>query len=348
MKLMPNIPFPKTRYLGSKRKLIGPLYDVFQSLEFETALDPFSGTGVVSYLLKQMGVSVVSSDTMAFNVAAAQALVVNQQEHISAEIDRLLNRVSQSNVSHGFIETTFDGLFFLPDENRFIDRYLDALQAVKGVQRDMAVYCLGQAALAKRPYNLFHRANLNMRQRDVARSFGNKTTWDTPFEALIRRFATEVDRAVFWSDTPCRAVRSDVLEVDALDVDLVYLDPPYVSANGKGVDYIDYYHFLEGLTEPERWMSRVLHRYKHKPLMGKGENPWCDPKRVSAVFRKTIERFSKAILVISYRSDGIPSIEQLVGYLESVGKRVKTVDVGKYTYALSKNRRSKEIILVGR
>ena len=36
--------FPQTRYLGSKRKLLPLLERIFRSLEFETALDPFSGT----------------------------------------------------------------------------------------------------------------------------------------------------------------------------------------------------------------------------------------------------------------------------------------------------------------
>ena len=44
--------FPQTRYLGSKRKLLTLLSQVFKNLEFETALDPFSGTASVAYLLK--------------------------------------------------------------------------------------------------------------------------------------------------------------------------------------------------------------------------------------------------------------------------------------------------------
>jgi hypothetical protein len=43
-------------------------------------------------------------------------------------------------------------------------------------KRAIAYSALCQACLAKRPYNLFHRANLYMRTQDVERSFGNKTT----------------------------------------------------------------------------------------------------------------------------------------------------------------------------
>src|SRR5262245_27477143 len=35
--------FPELRYMGSKRRLLPWIYEVLASLEFETALDPFSG-----------------------------------------------------------------------------------------------------------------------------------------------------------------------------------------------------------------------------------------------------------------------------------------------------------------
>ena len=187
-----------------------------------------------------------------------------------------------------------------------------------------------------------------MRERQVKRSFGNKTTWDRPFEGLINRCAKETDAAVFPSGRPCHALQSDVLDLDPTGYDLVYLDPPYVSKKGAVVDYLDYYHFLEGLAAPETWPDRILHKYKHKPVFGRGQSPWCDPERIASVFEQTIDRFSASALVISYRSDGIPSIDELALFLERAGKRPEIVDAGKYTYALSRNTRSHEVVLVGR
>jgi len=31
--------------------------------------------------------------------------------------------------------------------------------------------------------------------------------------------------------------------------DLIYLDPPYLNSKGVGVDYSDFYNFLEGLCD---------------------------------------------------------------------------------------------------
>ncbi|MCP4678276.1 MAG: DNA methyltransferase [Deltaproteobacteria bacterium] len=340
--------FPKTRYLGSKRKLLNLLQDVFSRLEFDSALDPFSGTGAVAYLLKTMGKSVTASDALESNVVVARALVVNNETTLDSTVDSLVGGLPDPEALVGFIERTFDEVFFERDENRFIDGILPRIRELSAAKSDLALYTLFQACLAKRPYNLFHRANLSMRRKKVSRSFGNKTTWERPFPELIKRFAAEADGAVFDSGRTCHAIRADVLEIDPAGHDLVYFDPPYVSAKGARVDYLDYYHFLEGLCSPENWEGRILHRYKHKPLEGKGESPWSDPKRIEEAFESAVNRFSRSTIVISYRSDGIPSIDDIAGYLEKAGKRVEIINAGKYTYALSRNRRSREVVLVGR
>jgi adenine-specific DNA-methyltransferase len=340
--------FPKTRYAGSKRKLLPLLANVLGKLEFDTALDPFCGTGSVAYLLKCLGAEVTASDTLESNVVAARALIQNSTETLGDGIEELVSNLPKTDGPIGIVEHTFDGIFFERHENRFIDQILPRIDGLPGARRDLAMYSLFQACLAKRPYNLFHRANLAMRTRDVARSFGNKVTWDTPFNVHMKRYATAADAAVFDSGRACRAVCSSALDMDPTGCDLVYIDPPYVSSRGKGVDYLDYYHFLEGLCDPENWEERVLMKYKHRPLQGRGQNPWCDPAGVSGAFEETIKRFCGSILLISYRSDGIPGIDEIAGFLKHAGKHVEIVDAGEYVYALSRNRKSREIVLVGR
>ena len=58
--------FPRLRYMGSKYRLVPYLTDVFTELGGETALDAFSGSGVVSYLLKTLGYQVTANDFLMF------------------------------------------------------------------------------------------------------------------------------------------------------------------------------------------------------------------------------------------------------------------------------------------
>ncbi|MBN2530272.1 MAG: DNA adenine methylase [Deltaproteobacteria bacterium] len=341
--------FPTTRYLGSKRKLLPALKAVFETLEFFVAADPFCGSGAVSYLLKSLNCQVLASDAMQWNTCCTSALLDNDTTAFLPTLNNALAQLPVASAPEGFIEKQFDGLFFLRSENRFLDQFRSVCGRWPGPLKNSAFFALFQAALAKRPYNLFHRANLYMRQQEVKRSFGNKTTWDTPFEVLIRRYAEELQLARFASPKKITVQQQTAEEADFSTADLVYLDPPYVSANGSSVDYQDYYHFLEGISleDDARWEERLLHRYRHKPLADRGTSPWSKADKITGAFKNIIKKCEHAHIVISYRCDGIPGIDELAEMLKKSGKRVRIEDCGQYVYALSKNTKSREVIIVG-
>src|SRR6266852_4276863 len=72
--------FPTIRYMGSKNKLIPWIYDILNEIEFNTALDAFSGSGVVSYLFKSMGKRVYSNDFLHFSSLMVKGLIENSDD----------------------------------------------------------------------------------------------------------------------------------------------------------------------------------------------------------------------------------------------------------------------------
>ena len=76
--------FPELRYMGSKHRLLPWIHGVLRSLDFETAADPFAGSGSVAYLLKSMGKQVFASDFLNFPAVLASATVANSQHRIDA------------------------------------------------------------------------------------------------------------------------------------------------------------------------------------------------------------------------------------------------------------------------
>jgi adenine-specific DNA-methyltransferase len=46
--------YPELRYMGSKHRLLPWIHGVLRGLNFQTAADPFVGSGCVAYLLKAM------------------------------------------------------------------------------------------------------------------------------------------------------------------------------------------------------------------------------------------------------------------------------------------------------
>ena len=129
--------------------------------------------------------------------------------------------------------------------------------------------------------------------------------------------------------------------------DLVYIDTPYISHKGVALDYADFYHFLEGMCDYENWESSIDWKSKHRRLIRKHDR-WSDKKSIHKAFEDIFERYSDSIIVVSYRSDGIPSLDELVDILKKYKKHVDVELYGKYKYALSKNKKSQEVLLIGK
>lgn len=335
--------FPSTRYQGSKRKLLPWLWEHLSRLPFESALDLFGGTGCVSYLLKAQGKQVFFNDALRFNALSATALIANPHTRLEdSDIDPLFVRGADS---QNFIETNFKNIYFTDFENKWIDIVTQNIIKIKNIyKRSLAYYCLFQSCIAKRPYNLFHRANLYMRTASVKRSFGNKTTWDKPFPEHFRTFAKEANQAIFDNKKDNQVFCLDALECP-VSADLVYIDPPYLNKRSIGVNYLDFYHFLEGLSDYQNWHQYIDKKYKHRPYQKK-YSPWLDKSAIDQAFEAIFARFSQSILAVSYRSDGIPSIEELIQMLQRLKKKVTCVEQKNYQYALSKHP-SNEVLLIG-
>jgi len=339
-----NHDFPSTRYQGSKRKLIEWIWANVETLSFETVLDVFGGTGAVSHLFKTAGKQVTYNDLMAFNHQIGLALIENSTQLLTE--DDIANILSiDSKVSYPrLIQDTFSGIYYTDHENIWLDRIIYNInhRLDNSYKQSIARFALYQACIVKRPYNLFHRANLYMRLSNVQRSFGNKITWDTPFETHFRNFAKEANIAIFDNNQVNQAIREDALNTP-VGADLVYIDPPYLNNKGIGVDYHEFYHFLEGMTDYNSWTIHIDHQSKHKRLIKK-DSIWNDRNRILDAFRALIKRHQESILVISYRDDGIPSKQQIIEILRDYKKHIVEAEKSQ-KYALSLQN-SKEVLLI--
>ncbi len=337
--------FPSTRYQGSKAKLVNWIWAKTSQLHFETCLDAFGGTGAVAYRLKHEYKQVAYNDHLRFNYWIGRALIENSSIQLSK---RDVNWILETHDIHypSLIADTFADIYFTGDEDRWLDRVITNIHRIENqYKKALAFFALAQSCIIKRPYNLFHRKNLYIRTAEVERSFGNKTSWDRPFEAWFRQFVEEANQAVFDNGKVNQAFNQDVLHIED-DFDLVYLDPPYISEKGSTVDYRDFYHFLEGLTNYEHWLEQIDMRSKHRRLIPQS-NEWADKNRIYRAFERVFDKYADSILVVSYRSDGIPAELDLVNLLKNFKSDIRIERYRNYQYALSKNKKSSEILLIG-
>ena len=336
---------PSTRYQGSKYKIIEWINYYTKGLKSDSVLDAFGGTGCVGYMFKKNGKQVIYNDSLKFNYYIGLALIENSKVRLEDEDVEFILKQHEGAKYPTFIFDTFHDIYFTDNENKWLDVVITNIGKIENKYKQaLAFYALFQSCIIKRPYNLFHRKNLYLRTAEVERSFGNKKTWDTPAENHFKKFVDEANNAVFDNGKKNKAHHSDIFD-SGVKADLVYIDTPYISSKGVGINYFDFYHFLEGAVFYNQWPELIDEKSKHKKIKN-GKNEWCNKGEIHGAFKRLFEKFKDSILVVSYRDDGTPTIPELADMLKNYKK---TVEIKKldYKYALSKSA-SKEVLIIAK
>ncbi|MGZ5221996.1 MAG: DNA adenine methylase [Chitinophagaceae bacterium] len=338
--------FPKTRYYGSKRRLLGWIYHALKDLSFNTVLDGFGGTASVSLLFKAMGKQVNFHDGLLCNTIAAQALL--SDEIPFAEITEVYDFIDQIKPNNGFISKTFSKMYYTDEENRWLDGAAKAIhQTADPIKRSIYFYCLFQACLKKRPFNLFHRANLNLRlNRNVTRSFGNWVTWEKTFSELMKESFQDIQEII----KPAKQVinilpHGDISRLDT-GYDLVYLDPPYVGLSGSSEDYLKRYHFLEGLSKYKEWNKAINQNSSikaFKPIPHISE--WQNKREFRERLFDLIQKHNQSVVVLSYLAGAYPSEENIAEHFRKNFKYVRVLKKD-FCHALAKEKKI-ELLFIG-
>jgi len=339
--------FPTTRYQGSKRKIIDWLWDEITRVEFDSILDVFGGTGAISHKAKKFNKEVHYNDYLRFNHQIGLAIIENNEYKLTDEDMEFLLTDHDHLDYPTFIQDEFEDLYFIDEENAWLDRmHINIGELDNQYKQSIANSALAQSSLAKRPYNLFHRANLYMRTEDVERSFGNKTTWEKSFEDHFKENVEEYNNAVFDNGQKNKAYNKDIMEWDdPPKTDLVYLDPPYydrTKQNGA-TDYQFYYHFLEGFLQYDEWADMIDDSVKTKRL-NHTKSPWADKNRIYDAFEHVFDLFQDSTIVLSYNSAGLPTPEELKEMLDERKENV-IAEAKEHQYALSTKEDSADEIL---
>ena len=96
----------------------------------------------------------------------------------------------------------------------------------------------------------------------------------------------------------------------------------------------------------DEWKEHIDFKSKHHRLKRRASE-WTNKQLIGSAFEKVFRQFQKSIIVVSYRSDGIPSIEELVALLQKYKRNVRVEQYGQYRYVLSVNEETQEMLLIG-
>lgn len=343
------MPLPVTRYYGSKRKLVERIWNALQEqhVRFDSMLDMFGGSGIVSYYMAAHGKRVIYNDIMRFNCYVAETLLCTPRGTFTEnDALNLLNVQNGVNYQH-YIRDYYEGIYYNDDENQVIDTVVQNIHRLPERQKASAYYVLFQSCLIKRPFNLFHRKNLNLRTNFTTANFGNKKTWETSFEELFARFARELNQCQFEVLPDVEISNLSALNSDAV-ADLLYVDPPYFPRKNSNVTYHSRYHFLEGLVNYDQIPVLINNDKLNRELIC-GMNPeFEDKQHFVADLNQLFAQHEDSTIALSYNTDGFPSVEELVDIVEHHKQHVHVSYLGDYGYALNRhNAGRQEVLIIG-
>lgn len=334
--------YPSTRYMGSKSKLLQQIWGVASQFKFDTAVDLFAGSGVVGYMFKSQGKSVISNDYLAMSNVFAKAMIENGTTTLdSVEALKLLDECEPSD---GFVEKTFAGLYFTDDENRLIDVLRTNIARMKNpYKRAIAMSALIRTCFKKRPRGIFtyvgHRYDDG--RKDLRTSFAQQF-----IDAV-----GAVNGAVFDNGMSNKSRLGDAMELEAPEPGLIYIDPPYYSPLSDN-EYVRRYHFVEGLARD--WQGVEIQEHTLTKKFKSYPTPFSSRKGAAAAFDTLFKRHRQSVLLVSYSSNSLPTLDEMVELLSKHKPRVEVVPVdykysfGTHAHKVGDNKNSvQEYLFVG-
>jgi adenine-specific DNA-methyltransferase len=306
--------FPTIRYMGSKGKLVPWIYEILNDIEFKTALDAFSGSGVVSYLFKSMGKRVYSNDFLHFSSLMAKGLVENSDDTlVKNDIETLF---SDDYESEYFISRTFKDVFYSPEELLFLDKVSANIKKLKSQQkRALAYTVLFKSCIKKQPRGVFTVSGNLERYDDGRRDL--KLSLADHFQEQINIY----NELIFDNGKKNLSFNQSIFDFNhqLYKPDLVYFDPPYVPKSDDNC-YVKRYHFLEGLSK--YWKGEVIMENTKVKKIQKKFTPFSYRRTSVEAFDKLFEKFSGSTLVLSYSSNAFPDLDTLVSIMKKYKSRV--------------------------
>lgn len=312
--------FPSTRFMGSKEKLIEYIWSVASNFEFESVIDLFSGSGVVSYMFKTQNKQVISNDYMAFSANISKTMVENSTETLTkTDLEIIQNETTKTD---NFVSETFKDLYFNDYDNYFIDIVRANINKLENdTKKNIALAALVRACLKKRPRGIF--TYTGNRYDDGRRDL--KLSLKEHFLIAVEA----INNAVFDNGKNNFSFHEDAMKFK-YNADLVYIDPPYYSPLSDN-EYVRRYHFVEGLVRNWKGVEMQWHtktkKFKSYPT------PFKTEKGAYDAFETLFNTHKHSILIVSYSSNSLPKKEDIVSLMKKYKNNVDVLSIDhKYSF----------------
>lgn len=317
------------KYIGSKYHLLDFIAGVVakRAPDAQRVGDLFCGSGVVAHHFAAQGLAVVASDTLYHNWVATQCFVGGKPGEVDWDgIRRLIAELDQLEPESGYVTREFGGTYFTLENAGRIDAMREqiarwyAAGAVNPQEHLVLLTSLLYAADKVANTCGQYDAYLKHLGSEPYTADGKHRVDATVYKAL------ELGLPQVLETGHARVLQGDANHViSGLQVDLLYLDPPYNSRQ-----YVDNYHVLENIA---RWEKPPLFGKTRKFKRDALKSPYSQRRTAGASLEHLMARADCRHILLSYNNEGIVGDDQILAALERRGQ----VEVFTRDYAIFGN-----------
>jgi DNA adenine methylase len=317
--------YPPTRFMGSKTKLLPHIWSIASHFEFDTVVDLFSGSGIVGYMFKAQGKTVISNDYMKMSSTFAKAMIENNSVVLPiSDAESMVERLVESN---SFVANKFKGLYFTDDENKLIDSLRQQIFGIRNQYKQaIAMTALIRACMKKRPRGIFTYTGFkyNDGRQDLKKSL----------EEQYLDAVKAINAAIFDNTKSNKSRFGDAMTLRIDTPDMVYIDPPYYSPLSDN-EYVRRYHFVEGLAR--NWEGVDIQEHTQTKKFKSYPTPFSTRNGAADAFDKLFKKYSGSVLIVSYSSNSIPAKDEMLAIMARHKAHVDVFPVD-YRYSFGNQR----------
>lgn len=331
-------------YIGNKRKLLPLIRQAIVSTGVKSGLfaDLFAGSGAVSRLAKTMGFRVAANDWEPYSYHINKAYIeLNSPPRFErlGGVRKTFDMLNSLQPVRGYIATYYcpaetenpyverERMFYTQENGRRIDAIRERIK----LWRDENIIDAAEESvlLASLIFQAAYCSNTSGVFKGFHRGWGGatRTAW-----YRIRSDLTLSPPLFFDNMKENEVHRTDAHDLAlTLSADIAYIDPPY-----NQHQYGSNYHLLNTVAlwdKPpvEPYITRGSKSAIRTDWRNERRSPYCYKSTALPAFRELVNRIDARYILVSYSTDGIIPVEQLLSVLGERGRlRVVARDYKRY------------------
>jgi adenine-specific DNA-methyltransferase len=324
---------PMITYIGNKRKLIQHIEDVVERLKPSSAVDAFSGSGVVSRMLLTHSDTLYVNDLEKYCEVLSECFLKTPSLEDQREVRKHIDIMNNLPEKDGFISELYapnnsneiqedERCFYTKENAGKIDAMIQYVH--RQVPEKLRPYCMGP---------LLVKSSIHTNTSGVFKGF-HKGGWGGKKGHALDRITGEIKiECPVWHEVPKNVSvhRKDVFDfLEGLPkVDLIYLDPPY-NQHPYGSNY-----FMLNLIATNK-RPKEISKVSGIPTDW-NKSPYNSRTKIIDTMRRTLELSTQkaTYTLVSYNNEGFIRLHEWEDLLKSY--KYERIDIDYNCYRGSRN-----------